>query len=167
MKKDIQTLNFQALKVPFGRAFIYADEKHLKALLFKAWENNAYQFQDKSNPVIERTKKQLAEYFAGLRQDFELPTKADGTEFQHKIWAQLKQIDYATTKNYGQIALEIGNKNASRAVGMANGKNPLSIIVPCHRVIGATGTLTGYAGGLKAKQWLLEHERKVSNRLKG
>lgn len=150
---------YQRSSCPFGTLHIYADEQHLKAVLFEPWKTiSSHQLINKSNPVIEQTQQQLTEYFTGTRQEFQLPIKASGTEFQQTVWRTLCDIPFGQTWNYGQLAQAIGNKNASRAVGAANGKNPISIIVPCHRVIGANGTLTGYAGGLAIKEWLLKHE---------
>ncbi len=105
-------------------------------------------------------RQQLSEYFAGDRRDFDLRAHAPGTPFQRLVWDELRRIDYGHTASYGEVALNIGAPTASRAVGGANGRNPISIIVPCHRVVGSNGLLTGYAGGLTAKQWLLEHERR-------
>jgi methylated-DNA-[protein]-cysteine S-methyltransferase len=102
---------------------------------------------------------QLQEYFEGKRQAFDLKMEMKGTPFQKTVWKALTDIPYGTTISYGELARRIGNENASRAVGLANGKNPISIIVPCHRVIGASGKLTGYGGGLELKQALLEHEQ--------
>lgn len=153
------TIYYQQSPCPFGMLHIYADEQHLKAVLFKPWEKVLTQnLLKKSNSVIEQTQRQLDEYFKGQRKEFDLPIAADGTKFQQTVWKTLCKIPYGKTWNYGQLAQAIGNKNASRAVGAANGKNPISIIVPCHRVIGANGTLTGYAGGLAIKEWLLKHE---------
>jgi methylated-DNA-[protein]-cysteine S-methyltransferase len=109
--------------------------------------------------VFARATDQLAEYFAGTRRVFDLPLAPHGTEFQQRVWRALRAITYGETRTYGELALSLGRPSAARAVGAANGKNPLSIVVPCHRVIGATGALTGYAGGMAAKQWLLDHER--------
>lgn len=103
---------------------------------------------------------QLDAYFAGDLIRFDLPLRAEGTAFQRRVWAGLCDIPYAETWSYGRLAGHVGNPKASRAVGLANGRNPISIIVPCHRVIGANGTLTGYGGGLDRKAWLLEHEAK-------
>ena len=103
--------------------------------------------------------RQLGEYFAGDRRDFDLSANAPGTAFQQLVWDELRRIDYGHTASYGEVAAAIGAPSASRAVGGANGRNPISIIVPCHRVVGSNGLLTGYAGGLSAKSWLLEHER--------
>jgi methylated-DNA-[protein]-cysteine S-methyltransferase len=101
---------------------------------------------------------QLEAYFAGELTDFELPMRMHGTEFQQRVWASLCEIPYGETISYGELARWVGNPKASRAVGLANGRNPVAIIVPCHRVIGADGSLTGYGGGLDRKVWLLEHE---------
>ena len=107
-------------------------------------------------------RKQLGEYFKGKRMTFDLPLAPEGTEFQQSVWKQLRKISYGRTKSYGEIANKVGNPRASRAVGAANGRNPISIIVPCHRVIGADGKLTGFGGGIERKRWLLEHEQKVA-----
>lgn len=104
---------------------------------------------------------QLEDYFDGRRTDFDLPLALDGTDFQRRVWAALRQIPYGHTVTYRQLAERIGRPSAARAVGLANGRNPVSIIVPCHRVVGATGELTGYAGGLERKRWLLELERRA------
>jgi methylated-DNA-[protein]-cysteine S-methyltransferase len=112
--------------------------------------------------VLDETVAQLSDYFAGKRTDFDLPLEPAGTPFQLSVWQQLREIPYAETINYGQLALRIGNRNASRAVGLANGRNPISIIVPCHRVIGANGSLTGYGGGLDRKRELLDLERRTA-----
>jgi methylated-DNA-[protein]-cysteine S-methyltransferase len=103
--------------------------------------------------------EQLADYFAGRRTEFDLPLAPRGTEFQRRVWAALRQIPYGRTVSYGELAAEIGRPSAARAVGMANGRNPIGIIVPCHRVVGATGDLTGYGGGLDRKRQLLDLER--------
>ena len=101
---------------------------------------------------------QLEAYFAGSLTDFDLPMEMGGTDFQRRVWASLREIPYGETISYGELARRVGNPKASRAVGLANGRNPLAIVVPCHRVIGADGSLTGYGGGLDRKVWLLEHE---------
>jgi methylated-DNA-[protein]-cysteine S-methyltransferase len=113
-------------------------------------------------PILDETAAQLAEYFAGRRVTFELALGPRGTGFQRLVWRALETIPYGATRTYGELAAAIGRPSASRAVGAANGRNPLSIVVPCHRVIGASGALTGYAGGMAAKQWLLAHERRVA-----
>jgi methylated-DNA-[protein]-cysteine S-methyltransferase len=106
--------------------------------------------------------RQLREYFDGERTAFDLPLALDGTEFQRRVWAQLRAIPYGQTVSYGQLADRLGQPSASRAVGLANGKNPVSIVVPCHRVVGTDGGLTGYGGGIERKRYLLDHERRVS-----
>ena len=104
---------------------------------------------------------QLADYFAGRRLGFDLPLAPVGTAFQQKVWSALREIPYGRTTTYGEIATGLGQPTASRAVGLANGRNPIAVIVPCHRVIGADGSLTGFGGGIPRKRWLLEHERTV------
>ncbi|AOE50343.1 methylated-DNA--[protein]-cysteine S-methyltransferase [Kangiella sediminilitoris] len=153
------TIYYQQMTSPFGMVHLYATKYHLRAVLFKPWQ--ALDKKDRvatSNSILDDTKTQLSEYFAGQRKSFNLPLDSHGTDFQKTVWQTLMEIPFGQTWNYGQLAEAIGNKNASRAVGAANGKNPVSIIVPCHRVIGSNGSLTGYAGGLKAKEWLLKHE---------
>ena len=110
------------------------------------------------DPVLQLAAEQLREYFAGDRRDFSVPLRAAGTEFQHTVWRALRAIPHGETRSYGALAQSIARPGASRAVGHANSKNPISIVVPCHRVIGSGGALTGYAGGAAAKQWLLAHE---------
>lgn len=112
--------------------------------------------------LLDRLRGQLEEYFAGERTGFDLPLDPRGTRFQHEAWDVLRTIPFATTITYGEQAAALGDPNKARAVGAANGRNPISIIVPCHRVVGASGELTGFAGGLSAKAWLLDHERRVA-----
>lgn len=109
--------------------------------------------------LLEKASRQLEEYFAGKRKQFDLPLSLWGTEFQRQVWAALRDIPYGETRSYGQIAQAVGRPKAVRAVGMANHRNPISIIVPCHRVVGADGSLTGYGGGLENKKFLLALER--------
>jgi methylated-DNA-[protein]-cysteine S-methyltransferase len=115
-------------------------------------------------PIFQQAAMQLTEYFAHQRTAFSLPLNASGTDFQKRVWAELTQIPYGQTISYGELARRLGNPSASRAVGLANGKNPISIIVPCHRVIGANGKLTGYGGGLTRKEALLALESPRSDR---
>lgn len=110
------------------------------------------------NEAVTQCKQQLRDYFNGNRQEFSLPIDQSGTAFQKNVWEYLQSIPFGKTASYGDVAQGINNPKAVRAVGAANGKNPISIIVPCHRVIGSNGTLTGYAGGMDRKKWLLEHE---------
>jgi len=114
------------------------------------WERDDNAFDD--------VREQLGEYFAGTRRTFDLKLNAAGSAFQKRVWSALVEIPYGETTSYGKTAAAIGTPDAARAVGLANGQNPISIVVPCHRVIGANGSLTGYAGGLDAKRWLLSHE---------
>ncbi|MCH5249925.1 MAG: methylated-DNA--[protein]-cysteine S-methyltransferase [Lachnospiraceae bacterium] len=109
--------------------------------------------------LLKESKKQLKEYFAGKRREFDLPISLHGTDFRKKVWNVLRSIPYGETLSYGEVAAQIGNPKASRAVGGANNKNPVMIIVPCHRVIGADGSLTGFGGGLPAKEYLLAMEK--------
>lgn len=138
-----------------GDIFISADENFLLSVKFV----NHNFIENKENKIIRQTKKQLDEYFRGKRKKFELPLNPKGTEFQKKVWLQLMNIPYGKTATYKDIATLIGNTNASRAVGNANNKNPIAIIIPCHRVIGSNNKLTGYAGGLDKKEKLLNLEK--------
>ena len=117
---------------------------------------------DAAADILDAAVGQLDEYFAGRRTRFDLPLDPTGTEFQQAAWMALRQIEFGTTISYGEQARRLGNPNASRAVGAANGKNPISIVVPCHRVVGSDGSLTGFAGGADAKRWLLDHEARVA-----
>jgi methylated-DNA-[protein]-cysteine S-methyltransferase len=116
-------------------------------------------FELAETPLIKKAASQLAEYFDGKRKTFNLPLAPEGTEFQQKVWQALQAIPFGETRSYGEIAAQIGRPKASRAVGMANNRNPIVIIIPCHRVIGSDGSLTGYGGGLKVKEFLLKLER--------
>jgi methylated-DNA-[protein]-cysteine S-methyltransferase len=115
--------------------------------------------EKKDIPALKLAAEQLKSYFAGLLDHFDLPIAFRGTEFQNKVWSELTKIPFGQTISYGELARRVGSPKASRAVGLANGKNPIAIIVPCHRVIGANGTLTGYGGGLPRKKKLLELEQ--------
>jgi methylated-DNA-[protein]-cysteine S-methyltransferase len=110
---------------------------------------------------LRAARQQLRSYFAEELKQFELPLAMQGTEFQLRVWNELLNIPYGQTTSYGELACKLGQPKASRAVGLANGRNPISIVVPCHRVVGANGTLTGYGGGLPRKRWLLDHESGV------
>jgi methylated-DNA-[protein]-cysteine S-methyltransferase len=123
--------------------------------------------RDDDNAVLSEARRQLTAYFTGEQKDFDLPLAPRGTEFQKRVWEALKQIPYGVTISYGELARRIGDPKASRAVGLANGSNPISIIVPCHRVIGANGKLTGYGGGIERKKTLLELEGAMAKPQKG
>lgn len=142
---------------PVGKLLIIYDDTHILGLHFDKEQCEEY----RHNAVIEQCVSQLDEYFAGTRTAFDIETKPHGTDFQKSTWTALCTIGYGKTASYGQIAAQIGRPKASRAVGMANNKNPISIIVPCHRVVGADGKLVGYGGGLWRKEWLLKHEAKL------
>lgn len=146
---------------PIGRLLLTSDGTALTGLFMepsrKAQSTEGWT-QDATIKPLAAAVRQLEEYFAGARREFDLPLRLEGSPFQKRVWRELTEIPYGVTWSYGQLAKRIGNPNASRAVGLANGRNPISILVPCHRVIGADGTLTGYGGGLERKRWLLAHE---------
>ena len=145
------------IQSPIGNIRISADNAGLTELRFCEQPVSA----ETKNPIISNAVKQLQEYFAGNRQQFDLPLNAQGTDFQKSVWGKLLNVACGETASYGHIAQSLGKPTASRAVGAANGQNPISIIVPCHRIIGSSGKLTGYAGGLERKQWLLNHENEM------
>ena len=126
------------------------------------WSKIPQEYILEETELILESKMQLEEYFAGKRKTFDLPLVPKGTEFQQKVWKALQEIPYGETRTYGEIAAAIGNPKAARAVGMANNKNPIGILIPCHRVVGANGKLVGYAGGMEKKEFLLELERNNS-----
>ena len=111
-----------------------------------------------SHCVLQNCITQLKEYFVGKRKSFKLPLAPQGTPFQQQVWEELQHVQFGKTSSYIDLAKKLGDSNLTRAVGSANGKNPIAIIIPCHRIVGSDGSLTGYAGGLKRKKWLLEHE---------
>ncbi|MFL5728447.1 MAG: methylated-DNA--[protein]-cysteine S-methyltransferase [Cytophagaceae bacterium] len=143
---------------PIGLVEISATDNEVISVLFAEEKSR----QTGSNPLIDLCKKQLEEYFKGERRDFSLPYLLLGTDFQKEIWNDLKKIEFGKTISYSDMAERLKSPNASRAVGSTNGKNVLLIILPCHRVVGQDGSLTGYAGGLWRKKWLLEHEARVA-----
>ena len=150
-------------KSPIGIIKIISDRNSITYLGFC---DETLSENDGINPeIIKKCIKQLAEYFAGNRQIFDLDLNINGTEFQKKIWRELEKIPFGQTKSYKDLAKLSGNDKASRAVGAANSKNPISIIIPCHRVIASDGKLSGYAGGVHRKKWLLEFEKRVLNSL--
>jgi methylated-DNA-[protein]-cysteine S-methyltransferase len=151
------------IKTPIGFAQIIGDTYGISGI--KVVEGAAV--SESMPPILKICADQLSEYFEGRRTDFTFPTNATGTPFQQKVWKALTEIDYGTTTTYLQLAKKLGDEKAIRAVAAANGRNPLWIVVPCHRVIGSDGSLTGYAGGIWRKKWLLEHERPpIQQRLK-
>ena len=146
---------------PVGQLCIQGDGDFVTGLYLpehKGWRGPEAAWKETVAP-FSAIREQLAEYFTGERQQFDVPTKMEGTPFQQRVWQELTAIPYGITISYGELARRVGNSAASRAVGSANGRNPISIIVPCHRVIGSAGKLTGYGGGLDKKQWLLAWEQ--------
>ncbi len=148
---------------PVGRLQLVASAQGLAAVL---WENDPpgrVKFgsleQQPGHPVLQEAERQLREYFAGERRTFDLPLDFAGTEFQRRVWNALLTIPFGETRSYADIAEQVGNPKAVRAVGAANGRNPLSIVAPCHRVIGRDGKLVGFAGGVETKKYLLSHEQ--------
>lgn len=155
------------LATPVGVLTLVASAHGLRAIL---WPDDVGQrvkigpTQARSTPVLEEAAGQLDQYFQGDRLVFDLPLDPVGTKFQVGVWQSLTDVGYGRTRTYGQQADALGNPNGTRAVASANGKNPISVVLPCHRIIGADGTLTGFAGGLQAKAWLLDHERRTMGR---
>lgn len=146
---------------PIGRLMIAASDQGLHAIEFPENSHPVARdasWQEGTHPVLELATRQLAEYFAGTRRTFELPLAPQGTDFQQRVWQALRAIPYGQTCSYAELAAAIGQPRAMRAVGAANGRNPIPIIVPCHRVIGADGSLTGFGGGLPTKIFLLRLE---------
>jgi len=155
------TTCFSYIDCPLGRMFVQGDGQFVTGLYMprhKGWQGPDASWRQ-SDESFAAVREQLAEYFAGERQQFDVPLKLAGTPFQQQVWQELVRIPFGTTITYAQLAQRVGKPTASRAVGHANGRNPISIIVPCHRVIGTNGKLTGYAGGVDKKQWLLAWER--------
>lgn len=156
-------LSCNTIPSPVGELKLVASDNGITAIL---WENDRpgrvkldALADATDHPVLVETERQIAEYFAGKRSAFTVPLDFRGTDFQKSVWAALLTIPFGETRSYGEIARQIGRPSASRAVGAANGRNPISIIAPCHRVIGSNGALTGFAGGLAAKELLLALER--------
>ena len=152
-------LFYETLDTPIGMLTIEADDTHILQIMYDYEVGEINQ-----NALTKQCKVQLEEYFAGKRTKFDLRIKFQGTVFQEQVWQALLAVRFAETATYGQQANMIHNPKAVRAVGAANGQNKISIIVPCHRIIGANGSLTGYAGGMERKKWLLHHEQKVAGK---
>jgi len=154
------TETYCTYKTAFGNVVIASDGNAISAVQFEKTANR--HGKKAASELTNRAAQQLEEYFCGKRQRFDLPLRPSGTAFQQSVWKALLSIPYGQTRSYKQVAELLGKPNASRAVGLANSKNPIWIIIPCHRVIGSNGALVGYAGGLKTKQKLLELEQKLS-----
>lgn len=156
------SLTETTIDAPMGPLTLVSSERGLRAILWpSAGERTRVRLEEVtpgSSPILDATATQLAEYFEGGRHSFDLPLDPQGTEFQLLAWKALADIPYGQTTTYSRQAQRIGRPNAVRAVAAANGKNPISIVLPCHRIIGADGSLTGFAGGLAWKRWLLDHE---------
>lgn len=155
-----------SMESPLGRLTLTSDEQSILSILMYREERQPSEISAPADApeVLLDARRQLEEYFEGRRRTFSIPIGAKGTEFQRKVWSALLDIPFGETESYGALAARIGSPGAARAVGAANGRNPVAIAVPCHRVIGAGGALTGYAGGEERKRWLLEHERRVNAR---
>jgi len=153
------TENYYTYETSFGKVTIASDGGAINVVQFGKSAN--LRGKKEANVLTDKAAKQLEEYFCGKRKQFDLPLRPNGTDFQQAVWKALQKIPYGETRSYGQIANLIKKPSACRAVGMANSKNPIWIIIPCHRVIGANGALTGYAGGVGMKKRLLELEKAV------
>jgi methylated-DNA-[protein]-cysteine S-methyltransferase len=161
MPTRTETLLYTTLDSPVGDLLLLGDAHALRGLYMQAGRKPvriADWWQTADEPFAP-ARTQLEQYFAGERTTFDLPLAAEGSEFERRVWRALEDIPYGETQSYGEVADRIGAPGAARAVGLANGRNPISIVVPCHRVIGANGTLTGYGGGLERKRFLLELEQ--------
>jgi methylated-DNA-[protein]-cysteine S-methyltransferase len=155
-------LFYKEMESPVGKLKLVASANALVAVLWAYERPNRVKLGPmklaRQHPILLETERQLGEYFAGGRTGFDLPLEPNGSEFQKKVWLALREIPFGQTRSYRDLAKTVGSAKAVRAVGAANGKNPLSIIVPCHRVVGANGALTGFAGGLDVKEKLLAFE---------
>ncbi|WP_025716970.1 methylated-DNA--[protein]-cysteine S-methyltransferase [Paenibacillus sp. 1-18] len=152
---------------PIGEIEIWGTSEAVHSIMFSDQDVPLTKTMEEAPPrVLEKCASQLDEYFKGERYEFTLPYAFEGTDFQQRVWNALVKVEYGETAAYKDIALAIGNEKAIRAVGSANGKNKLSIVIPCHRIIGSNQKLTGYAGGLWRKEWLLQHEKRFSESLR-
>lgn len=161
--------SYTYVETPWGQIRLTSDGEALTSVYFTGQrhepETHPEWVRNDDLPLLRQAGEELREYFSGKRTTFDVPLKPSGTPFQERVWEALCGIPYGETISYGELARRVGNPAASRAVGLANGKNPLGIIVPCHRVIGASGKLVGYGGGLDRKQRLLDLEAQVSGRV--
>lgn len=159
---------FTYMPSPIGRLLLSGDEERLSGLYTLPASEDPHRVRGRrrANVAFARVREQLEAYFDGERVEFDVPLSFDGAPaFFESVWWRLLAVPFGTTVTYGELARQVGRPTAARAVGMANGRNPISVIVPCHRVIGAGGGLTGYAGGLDRKRYLLRHEAAVSSRI--
>ena len=157
---------FTRFPSPLGELVLTASETALTGVYFPTSRHvsrlHGVERGTGGEDVLARARQQLSEYFARARTTFELALDPPGTDFQRQVWDALRAIPYGTTVTYGELARRLGDVRATRAVGAANGKNPIPIVVPCHRVLGSNGSLTGFGGGIEAKRWLLAHEARVA-----
>lgn len=149
------------IETPVGYLELTSDQHFLLSVSFAENPGITTDFQP---DILKESVQQITEFFEGTRKEFDLKLKPAGTDFQLKVWEEVKKVPFGKTVSYLDIAIKTGSKNNTRAVGLANGKNPIPIIIPCHRIIGTNGKLTGYAGGLERKKWLLQHESQFSER---
>jgi methylated-DNA-[protein]-cysteine S-methyltransferase len=163
----MKTMVQQFLSTPVGRLRLIANDHALVGIYFPEHRPapSLEAVEVRSHEILDHAARELTEYFRGELTRFSTPLEPIGTDFQKAVWLALRSVPFAETRSYGAIAQMLAKPKAVRAVGAANARNPLSIIVPCHRVIGASGAATGYAGGLKAKEWLLAHERRSTHPL--
>lgn len=157
----IGDISWARLDTPIGTLSIGATSSAVVAVDFGGVDRDV-EFVERPVGVLAVALTQLREYFDGSRTEFDVPVDPSGTTFQRDVWGELSRINYGETISYGEQARRVGRPTAARAVGAANGRNPVPVIVPCHRVVGADGSLTGFAGGVGIKTWLLEHERRVA-----
>jgi methylated-DNA-[protein]-cysteine S-methyltransferase len=152
--------SYTVIDSPIGGLLVARGDEGITALLLPSGRRPARPAPDwvRADAAFDDVRSQLAEYFSGTRKRFDLPLHLIGSAFQRRVWNALLEIPHGSTTSYGALAESIGAPGAARAVGLANGQNPIALIVPCHRVIGANGSLTGYGGGLPTKRWLLDHE---------
>ena len=151
-------LSYVSLATPIGDLRLVASPNGLRRIDLPPAGEPESTWVEESTPILAEVVRQLTEYFAGDLRTFDLPLEPEGTDFQLSVWKVLRAIPFGQTISYGEQARRLGDANKARAVGSANGRNPLPIVVPCHRVVGADGSLTGFSGGVDAKRWLLEHE---------
>ena len=151
---------YDVLQTPIDRLVVSSDGSAIVGVWMANAEPDDRHWADRcgTDSLLDEARRQLIAYFAGRLRAFDLPLAPNGTDFQRRVWAELTNIPFGTTVSYGELARRVSNAAAVRAVGAANGRNPIPIIVPCHRVIGSNGSLTGFGGGLPRKQWLLRHE---------
>jgi methylated-DNA-[protein]-cysteine S-methyltransferase len=160
----MSTIYYDYLQTPVGKLLLAMDGQGLRHIHFETGRHALEPSEDwePGAGALHEARAQLKAYFAGTLTEFDLPLAPHGTDFQQRVWLELLRIPYAATTTYGEIARSLGDLQATRAVGSANGRNPLPIVVPCHRVIGANGDLTGFGGGLPVKRYLLDHEQRHS-----